>query len=79
LHSEFLAEDSALGGGDGLSVESADLIGSAGAKTSDDAGGEDGREVADRGVVVQFAFHDEPTVFGGQCGVGLPGQVGGHE
>jgi hypothetical protein len=73
-----LAEDSALCGGDGLSVESADLIGGAGAKTSQDAGGENRREVADRRVVVQLALHDEPTVLGGHCGVGLPGQVGGH-
>jgi hypothetical protein len=60
-------------------VEAADLIGRAGAKAGHDAGGENRGEVADCGVVVQFAFHDEPTVFGGQCGVGLPGQVGGHE
>ena len=73
LHAESLAEDSALGGGDGLSVESADLIGGAGAKTGHDSGGEHCREVADLRVVVQLALHDEPTVLGGQCGVGLPG------
>ena len=79
LHAEFLAEDSALGGGDGVSVESVDLIGGAGAETSHDAGGENRREVADRRVVVQPALHDEPAVFGCQCGVGLSGQVGGQE
>lgn len=63
-----MAEDSALCGGDGLSVESADLIGGAGAKTSQDAGGENRREVADRRVVVQLALHDEPTVLGGIVG-----------
>ena len=48
LHAEFLAEDSALCGGDGVSVEAADLIGRAGAKAGHDAGGENRGEVADR-------------------------------
>jgi hypothetical protein len=68
LYAECLAEDSALGCGDGLTVESANLVGGTGAETSQDAAGQHRREVADRRVVVQLGFHDEPTVLRSQCG-----------
>ena len=67
-----------LGWGDAAPVDVADHVAFVAAPARRDAGQQGGGEVADRRVVMQPAFDDEPVVLGGKLGVGVVGYVGGE-